>query len=173
MKSLINYTNRRNINGKCFENDIQKKIESHFKIRTYDHKEKDRCYVKFPCLIRQVPFRTYNGTTIGRTDFGLFLNKDYCIRIECKYQNVPGSTSNKLPELYSQIQNLEEENIIVVFGGDVAKTDKKYKLFENKYRIDGITLPGYVEDFKNYETFYDDNLSGMVECLQEMSEGVL
>lgn len=172
MKLLMDYTNPRNINGKCFENTVEKVIAKNLNVPTYDYKEISRCYVKFPCLVRQVRYDIIGRTTKGRSDFAYYFNRTDFVRIECKYQDVLGSTVEKLPNLYSTIQSFKEKHCIVVFGGKIPKIDSRYKLFENYYVENNKTLSGYKKVTKLYKTFYDDNLIELVSHIKHLEESI-
>ena len=89
-------------------------------------------------LLTNVPYETIYGHG-GNTEF-LLKSKRYDkeIRIECKWQQGPGSVDEKLPYLYLNIiEKMPENEIIVVIDGDgwksgsipwfkKAVTDKKY-----------------------------------------------
>jgi hypothetical protein len=170
MKLLMDYVNPRNINGKCFENTVEKFIVKNLSVPVYDYKEIERCYVKFPCLIRQVKYNIVGKNTKGRSDFAYYFNRNDFVRVECKYQDVPGSTIEKLPNLYSKIHAFKEKHVIVVFGGKITKIDNRYKLFENYYVENNKTICGYKKVTKLYKTFYDDNLIELVSHIKQIEK---
>jgi len=72
-----------------------------------------------PALVKNVPFQTVYGTN-GRSEFGLFL-PGRSIRIECKWQRVPGSVDEKFPYLLLNMVACSESEVIVICGGKGAK----------------------------------------------------
>ncbi|MCZ6803369.1 MAG: 4-diphosphocytidyl-2C-methyl-D-erythritol kinase [Proteobacteria bacterium] len=69
-------------------------------------------------LLRNVPYTTLYGGR-GFTEFLLKSHKyDLEIRIECKWQQKPGSVDEKLPHVYlSAVNAIPEDNIIILIDG--------------------------------------------------------
>jgi hypothetical protein len=70
-------------------------------------------------LLENVPFTTVYGHK-GNTEF-LLISKKYGlhIRIECKWQQTPGSVDEKLPYLYlNTIEAMPENSIMILIDGD-------------------------------------------------------
>lgn len=73
-------------------------------------------------LLRNVPYMTIYGHP-GNTEF-LIRSSRYNleVRIECKWQQVPGSVDEKFPYLYLNcIEAMPERDIIIILGGGGAK----------------------------------------------------
>lgn len=90
-------------------------------------------------VIRNYPYRTiYNRP--GRTEFLLLSpSRGLEIRIECKWQQSEGSVDEKFPYLYlNAIETMEEEMIIVLYGGEGFKEGSvewlKNAVSEKKYQ---------------------------------------
>ncbi|MDP9729360.1 4-diphosphocytidyl-2C-methyl-D-erythritol kinase (plasmid) [Alicyclobacillus sp. TC] len=85
-------------------------------------------YVKHPerygteLLLQNVPYKTIYGHE-GKTEF-LLVSSEYnlCVRIECKWQQSPGSVDEKYPYVYlNAVEAMPEEHILIVLGGQGAK----------------------------------------------------
>lgn len=73
-------------------------------------------------LLHNVPYTTIYGHS-GNTEF-LLLSEVYQleVRIECKWQQSPGSVDEKLPYLYLNcIEQMPERDIIIIVDGGGAK----------------------------------------------------
>jgi hypothetical protein len=90
--------------------------------------ERYRTWLKKPqkygkeLLLRNVPYTSIYGHP-GNTEF-LLLSEVYQleVRIECKWQQVPGSVDEKFPYLYLNcIEQMPERDIIIVIDGAGAK----------------------------------------------------
>ena len=77
-------------------------------------------------LVKDAPYLTVYGTT-GRSEF---LAHDYLlglsVRIECKWQGVPGSVDEKFPYIFMNATDTMKENeIVIILGGNGAKSAAK------------------------------------------------
>lgn len=93
-------------------------------------------------LLKNVPFTTIYEHS-GNTEF-LLSSKKYNleIRIECKWQQSPGSVDEKFPYLYLNcIERMPEKNILIIIDGGGAKEGSvnwlknaaKNKLYTNEH----------------------------------------
>jgi hypothetical protein len=72
-------------------------------------------------VLTNVPYETIYGHQ-GKTEFKLVSKKYGDYRIECKWQQSPGSVDEKFPYLYLNcIEKMPEQNIIIVLDGQGAK----------------------------------------------------
>lgn len=73
-------------------------------------------------VIKNAPYTSIYGTA-GKTEYLLINNKtNRKIRIECKWQQSPGSVDEKFPYLYLNcIQTFEEKEIIIIVDGGGQK----------------------------------------------------
>jgi len=134
--------NQANKTGTRHEERVQSAIERDFRDR-----QRELCVIKYKeylRLIKQKPiFKDHDSYLIedavfdtdlprsdnctgSRTEFLLksnLLNINY--RIECKWQQEPGTTCDKLPATYYRLYQCPEKDIIIVLGGD--------KLTKGKY----------------------------------------
>jgi hypothetical protein len=91
-------------------------------------------------LLKNVPYETIYGHK-GNTEF-LLKSKEYNreIRIECKWQQSPGSVDEKFPYLYLNcIESMPEDDIIVIVDGNGYKEGAlnwlKSAISTKKYQI--------------------------------------
>lgn len=72
-------------------------------------------------LLKHVPYRNiYGGRGFG--EFLFMSNKLPPVRIECRYQNSPGSVDEKLPFLFANCVNgFNERDVIIVLEGNGYK----------------------------------------------------
>jgi ABC-type Fe3+-citrate transport system substrate-binding protein len=106
-------------------------------------------------LLKNVPFTTIYGHK-GNTEF-LLLSEKYKlkIRIECKWQQSPGSVDEKLPYLYlNTIESMPENNIIILIDGNGFKSGAK------KWLKDAVSK-------KLYTTKNNENKNVLVFSLTE------
>jgi hypothetical protein len=72
-------------------------------------------------LLTNVPYETIYGHQ-GKTEFKLVSQKYGEYRIECKWQQSPGSVDEKFPYLYLNcMEKMPERNIIIIVDGQGAK----------------------------------------------------
>lgn len=73
-------------------------------------------------LLTNVPYTTIYGSR-GYTEFLLISGRlNLEVRIECKWQQVPGSVDEKFPYLYINcVRAMPEQNVIIVIGGVGAR----------------------------------------------------
>lgn len=111
-----------NKQGKTLENVIISTLEQKgFPLVTYKNWSKDPNKYGDEILLYNIPYETIYGH-IGRTEFKIHSKKYGEYRIECKWQQTPGSVDEKFPYLYLNcIEKMPEKNIIIVFGGSGAK----------------------------------------------------
>lgn len=118
--------------GKDLENRIEELLKTQLSISSFDHSYLQ--YVEhFPCLIKNIPYVSIFDKFSERkpksnTEFGIYSSKETClIRIECKYQEVAGSISEKYLGLYIQATCWEEQNIFFYCdGAELKNPSNKY-----------------------------------------------
>lgn len=109
------------VNGAKFEDVIEEVIKNSLKVPS--HKWSERGYTSpLPIttdniLFKNVPYESIYGTKC-RSEFLLRYN-GRAIRIECKYQESPGSVDEKLPYLMMNFtQKVDEEETIIITHGE-------------------------------------------------------
>jgi len=116
-----------NITGTQLEKAVQTVlIEKGFEIEMYSIWSKNPDDYSKEILLKNAPFETIYEHK-GRTEF-LLLSKKYNlkIRIECKWQQSPGSVDEKLPYLYlNTIEAMPEKDIMILIDGDGFKKGAK------------------------------------------------
>jgi hypothetical protein len=131
--------------------------EKKFKVVNYlDWKRAPKEYGQ-ELLLKHVPFTTIYDHP-GTTEF-LLKSAEHGLtaRIECKWQQSPGSVDEKLPYLYlNAIERVPEEHIIIVIDGDgwkkgaipwlrEAVAKKKYtNEMSSKKRIEVVDMKGFI-----------------------------
>jgi hypothetical protein len=109
-------------NGKTLENIVLKTLESKG-FTTIAYKDYIKNKDKYNnVLIKNAPYTTIYGHK-GKTEFLLISRtNDLSIRIECKWQQVPGSVDEKFPYLYLNCINaIPEKQIFIILEGKGAK----------------------------------------------------
>lgn len=72
-------------------------------------------------LLTNVPYETIYGHP-GKTEFKILSHRFGEYRIECKWQQSPGSVDEKFPYLYLNcLHRMPEQNIIIIVDGGGAK----------------------------------------------------
>ena len=108
-----------NKTGNVLEQLVISTLTTHgFILVKYSEYEKNRNKYGNELLLKNAPYGTlYNGK--GKTEFLLLSKKyDLCIRIECKWQQTPGSVDEKLPYVYlSAIDAIPEDEVIILIDG--------------------------------------------------------
>lgn len=137
-----------NVSGAQLENAIkQVLIQKGFQVVKYKNYLTNPSYFKEELLLEDVPYTSIYGHK-GKTEF-LLISKKYNlqIRIECKWQQTPGSVDEKLPYLYlNAIEAMPEKTILLIVDGDGWKKgsiqwleeaikSKKYIKFGNEKEI--------------------------------------
>ena len=107
------------ITGNILEKQVQNLfLEKGFKIVMYSKWSKDKDRYGNELLLRHVPYESiYNHK--GYTEF-LLSSKKYNkqIRIECKWQQSPGSVDEKLPYLFlNATEKMNENEIMIIIDG--------------------------------------------------------
>lgn len=116
-----------NTSGKYLENMIERTFKGvDYEVKTHgdDAGNLDMFITKL--LVRNVPFTNLFGGQ-SRTEF-VAINQmhERKMRIECKSQEVPGSTEEKLVYFYmNAIRCMDEDEVMLLYGGDY---------FDNKSR---------------------------------------
>lgn len=113
-----------NITGNQLEATVKTVlVNKGFELVNYRQWKKDETKYASELLLENVPFTSiYNHQ--GNTEF-LLISKKYqkTIRIECKWQQSPGSVDEKLPYLYlNTIEAMPEKSIIILIDGTGWKT---------------------------------------------------
>tara|TARA_Y100000741_G_scaffold360276_1_gene342265 strand:+ start:998 stop:1453 length:456 start_codon:yes stop_codon:yes gene_type:complete len=107
------------ITGNILEKQVQNLfLEKGFEIVMYSKWSKDRSKYGNELLLKHVPYESIYKHK-GYTEF-LLLSKKYNkqIRIECKWQQSPGSVDEKLPYLFlNAIEKMNEEEIMIIIDG--------------------------------------------------------
>ncbi len=110
---------RANIHGSVLENLVFSTLEPHgFELVRYPAYKKKPDGFGEELLIKNVPYTTVYGGR-GYTEFLLISKKhDLTIRIECKWQQGPGSVDEKLPYTYlSCVEAAPEDDVIILIDG--------------------------------------------------------
>tara|TARA_X000000950_G_C13854066_1_gene635835 strand:+ start:1179 stop:1634 length:456 start_codon:yes stop_codon:yes gene_type:complete len=107
------------ITGNILEKQVQNLfLEKGFEIVMYSKWSKDKDRYGNELLLRHVPYESiYNHK--GYTEF-LLSSKKYNkqIRIECKWQQTPGSVDEKLPYLFlNATKKMNENEIMIIIDG--------------------------------------------------------
>ena len=106
--------------GAMLENAVESAfIKKGFQLVKYRDWAKNKDKFGEELILKDAPYDTIYGHK-GKTEF-LILSKKYDleIRIECKWQQVPGSVDEKLPYLYlNAIEKIQERNFILLIDGD-------------------------------------------------------
>lgn len=127
-------------------NVLEQAVVSTFKTKGYEvvkyrDWEKNREKYGQELLLENVPFRTIYGHN-GNTEFLLKSEQyDLEIRIECKWQQSPGSVDEKFPYLYLNcVHSMPEKDIIIIVDGGGYKEGAlqwlKNAAEESLYQID-------------------------------------
>lgn len=107
------------ITGNILEKQVQNLfLEKGFEIVMYSKWSKDKDRYGNELLLRHVPYESiYNHK--GYTEFLLSSKKyDKQIRIECKWQQSPGSVDEKLPYLFlNATEKMNENEIMIIIDG--------------------------------------------------------
>jgi hypothetical protein len=133
-----------NSSGNTLERTIIATLQSKgFEVEMY------RKWVKSPLaygkelLLKNVPYETIYGHH-GNTEF-LILSEMYDleIRVECKWQQSPGSVDEKFPYLYLNcVEQMPESTIFVIVDGGGAKAGAvewlRRAAASNRYAVDEI-----------------------------------
>lgn len=109
--------------GHTLENIISSILQNKgFNILKYSEYNKNPSKFGEEVLLIDAPYETIYGHK-GKTEFLLHSLKYHLdARIECKWQQVPGSVDEKFPYLYLNcIENIPEETILIVIDGRGAK----------------------------------------------------
>lgn len=109
-----------NVSGSQLEEAIkQVLIGKGFRVVKYKDYETNPHYFQEELLLEDVPYTSIYGHK-GKTEFLLFSKKyNLQIRIECKWQQTPGSVDEKLPYLYlNAIESMPEKDILLIIDGD-------------------------------------------------------
>ena len=118
---------RGNRSGRLLESTVQSVVlEKGFEIEMYRKWDMKRKNYGKELLLKNVPFTTIYGHK-GNTEF-LLLSEKYNleIRIECKWQQSPGSVDEKLPYLYlNTIEAMPQKDIIILIDGEGFKDGAK------------------------------------------------
>ncbi|QQR99115.1 MAG: 4-diphosphocytidyl-2C-methyl-D-erythritol kinase [Sphingobacteriales bacterium] len=145
-----------NITGTQLEKAVQTVLFSKgFEIEMYRKWDENPENYGKELLLKNVPFTTIYGHK-GNTEF-LLLSEKYKlkIRIECKWQQSPGSVDEKLPYLYlNTIESMPENNIIILIDGNGFKSGAK------KWLKDAVSK-------KLYTTKNNENKNVLVFSLTE------
>lgn len=103
-------------------------------------------------IVKRYPYLNI-GDREGETEFGLCSPDKFPIRIECRYQEVPGSVIEKIPNLFLSCRENEETFLLLLFGGKYSLERKDYieaiyrnMTLSNKIKI--IFFENNVEKFK-------------------------
>jgi len=148
--------------GAILEHDIEELLKTKLNMKSFEHSYLQHIQ-HFPCIVKNIPYvsimdRFTTRKSTSKTEFGIYTSKDKClIRIECKFQNVIGSVSEKFLGLFIQATLWPEQNIFFYCDGKELKNPK------NKYMIGFSALLSNdekVKDIKphtkNMKLFIDD-----------------
>lgn len=114
---------RANRSGRVLENVVESVFEAHkYKIVSYSEWAKQPTrYDEDRLLLKNVPYKTIYGHT-GRSEFVVLLGGKPRIRIECKWQQSPGSVDEKFPYLYlNAVEAMPESTVVIIVDGGGAK----------------------------------------------------
>lgn len=101
-----------------------KEIFTHYEFEIVKYREWEKAPLLYgeELVLLNVPYKTIYGHK-GNMEF-LVKSKKYDLntRIECKWQQVPGSVDEKFPYLYLNcIEAVDENDIIIIYGGKGQK----------------------------------------------------
>lgn len=74
-----------------------------------------------PALVKHLPYTSIYGSNRSKSEFGLVAPGGAITRIECKWQNVPGSVDEKFPYVVENALAVPERQVLIVVGGDGFK----------------------------------------------------
>ncbi|MBD1862699.1 MULTISPECIES: PD-(D/E)XK nuclease superfamily protein [Trichocoleus] len=141
-----------NKQGRILESTVVPTFQSRgFEVVSYNKWEKAREGYGEELLLKHVPYTTIYGHR-GYTEF-LVRSRRYNleVRIECKWQQSPGSVDEKFPYLYLNcLEAMPEQNIVIVIGGG------GYKLGSIQWLKNAIETKLYAPEtiqYKNISVF--------------------
>lgn len=112
-----------NITGNTLEQIVLNTlVPKGFEVVNYPDYIKPNLLLGKELVVRNVPYRTIYGHP-GKTEF-LVLSEKYGLemRIECKWQQSPGSVDEKFPYLYLNcVEAMPERDIMIIVDGGGAK----------------------------------------------------
>ena len=141
-------TKTANKTGRTLESTVKAVMSSKgFQILSYKEWHKDPGQHSTDVLLTNAPFTTiYNHP--GHTEFLLISKRlNIEIRIECKWQQSPGSVDEKLPYLYLNcVEKMPEKSIVILIDGEGFKkgaiqwlkdavANKKYSLMDKEIKV--------------------------------------
>ena len=104
-------------NGSKFEDVVEEAITYALDIPSHRWSKGNDSFIVDNVLFKNVPYESIYGTKC-RSEF-LLRYHGRNIRIECKYQESPGSVDEKLPYLMMNFtQKVDEEETIIITHGD-------------------------------------------------------
>lgn len=123
----MNQGQEANISGKYLENMVERTFKDlGYEIKTYNDDRGVLDMFMPKLLLRNVPFTNLFGGT-SRTEF-VAMNEAHerKLRIECKAQEVPGSTEEKLVYFYlNAIRCMPENEAMLFYGGEFFNTKSR------------------------------------------------
>lgn len=113
---------RANRSGRVLEEVVESVFRSHGYEQAW-HREWNKNPEKYGprLLLKNVPYRTIYGHN-GRSEFVALVEGRSSIRIECKWQQSPGSVDEKFPYLYlNAVEAMTEATVLIIVDGGGAK----------------------------------------------------
>lgn len=114
-----------NLSGQFLERCIQQEFEARgVPVFSFEDNRYNNDWVSECQLLKNVPYTSIYGCK-SRSEF-LYRDcrLDTNIRIECRWQQVPGSVDEKLPYLYmNAVEAMPEQEIWLVLEGDGARAE--------------------------------------------------
>lgn len=128
MKSLTQ-GGEANRTGKVLENEVERFLDVEFNIFPVNYKTYFEEAIVEPenargILLKNVPYTNIYGGK-GRGEFLLSVNGKTEARIECRFQQSPGSVDEKFPYLFETAVAFEERIVILIVEGDGYKNGAK------------------------------------------------
>lgn len=124
---MMNQGKKANKTGKILERLVLSTFDEHgFEIVKHKDYLKNTAQYGQELLLRHVPYNTLYGTR-GYSEY-LVRSERYAlhIRIECKWQQSPGSVDEKFPYTYiSCVEAIPEDHVIIILGGDGSRDGAK------------------------------------------------
>ena len=114
-----------NLSGQFLEATVEREFKSRgISVFEYSEKRANTDLFAERFLVKHAPYTSIYGCQ-SRSEFVYHDDFFGChIRIECRWQQSPGSVDEKLPYLYlNALEAMPENEIWIVLGGDGARTD--------------------------------------------------
>lgn len=115
---------RANRSGRVLENVVESVFQTHgYRVLRYSewNRQPDRFADESRLLLKNVPYTTIYGHQ-GRSEFVVVVQGEPLLRIECKWQQSPGSVDEKFPYLYlNAAEMMEERTVLIIVDGGGAK----------------------------------------------------